>query len=221
LRLLIVVSVAKEVDAIGVVEGARIVAGGVGRVNAACAVTESILRDEPYDAVINAGIAGALPLAIERGGTPAFACEIGDIMIGSESVYAEEGLIAPDGFHDMESLGFPLAAFITGNRIAADPRLLALAMHAGFPAAPIATVATCSGTDAAARDVSWRTGGVAEAMEGAAAIHAARRLGVPAIEVRAISNTTGDRPRQHWDIAAALRALGPAVRSVAHALRAG
>lgn len=220
MRLLIVVSVANEADAIGAVEGARIVASGVGRVNAACAVTESILRDGPYDAVINAGIAGALPRVANAGATPRFACEIGDIVIGSEAVYVEEGLIAPDGFHDMASLGFPLAAFITGNRVAADPRLLALAMHAGFPAAPIATVATCSGTDAAALEVARRTGAAAEAMEGAAVLHAARRLGVPAIELRAISNTTGDRPRQRWDIPAAFRALAPAVRSVAHALQA-
>jgi len=44
-------------------------------------------------------------------------------------------------------------------------------------------------------------------MEGAAVVHAARRAGVPAIEIRSISNTTGDRPKQRWDIAAAFTAL--------------
>ena len=57
-------------------------------------------------------------------------------------------------------------------------------------------------------------------MEGAAVVHAARRLDVPAIEVRAISNTTGDRDRQQWDIAAALTALGDQLPDIVAALHA-
>ena len=44
-------------------------------------------------------------------------------------------------------------------------------------------------------------------MEGAAVVHAARRLHLPAIELRTISNTTGDRDRQHWDLPGALDAM--------------
>ena len=77
-----------------------------------------------------------------------------------------------------------------------------------------ATVATCSGSDLQADLVARRTSAVAEAMEGAAVVHAARRLGVPAIEVRAISNTTGDRDQQQWNIGKALAALGDAVPAI-------
>ena len=56
---------------------------------------------------------------------------------------------------------------------------------------PTATGAQCSGTEAAAREIVRRTGAVAEAMEGAAVVHAARRLGTAGIELRVISNTTG------------------------------
>jgi futalosine hydrolase len=52
-------------------------------------------------------------------------------------------------------------------------------------------------------------------MEGAAVVHAARRVGVPAIEIRSISNTTGDRPKQQWNIAAAFAALGAVGDSIA------
>jgi futalosine hydrolase len=79
---------------------------------------------------------------------------------------------------------------------------------------PIATVATCSGTDEAAESIPRRTGALAEAMEGAAVVHAARRLGTPALEIRAISNTTGDRAEQVWDLDRALSALGVAVREL-------
>jgi futalosine hydrolase len=56
-------------------------------------------------------------------------------------------------------------------------------------------------------------------MEGAAVVHAARRLKVPAIELRAISNTTGDRANQQWDLQAGLAALGQALRNAVSALR--
>ncbi len=49
-------------------------------------------------------------------------------------------------------------------------------------------------------------------MEGAAVVHAARRLHAPAIEIRVVSNTTGDRERQRWDLPAALRELSAAMR---------
>jgi futalosine hydrolase len=71
----------------------------------------------------------------------------------------------------------------------------------------IATVATCSGTDALAVEVERRTGAIAEAMEGAAVVHAALRLGLPGGEVRVISNSTGDRAKQQWDIARAFAAM--------------
>jgi nucleoside phosphorylase len=48
-------------------------------------------------------------------------------------------------------------------------------------------------------------------MEGAAVVHAARRLKVPAIEIRAISNTCGDRANQIWDLQAGLTSLGKTV----------
>jgi futalosine hydrolase len=120
-------------------------------------------------------------------------------------VYVEEGLQTPHGFSDTASMGFPLGDF-EGNRVPVEPRLtrfLPGPLHQG----PIATVATCSGTDALAAEVERRTGALAEAMEGAAVVHAARRLGIAGGEVRVISNSTGDRDRQRWDMASALSAL--------------
>jgi futalosine hydrolase len=71
----------------------------------------------------------------------------------------------------------------------------------------IATVSTCSGTNALAREIVTRTGAEVEAMEGAAVGLVASRLGVGFAEVRVISNTTGDRGSQQWDLPGALAAL--------------
>ena len=197
MRLLIVTAVEAEAEAIGDLPEASVVAGGIGRTNAAACTTESLLRQGPFDAVINLGVAGALP----GGGL-----EIGQPVVASSCVYVEEGMIGPTGFTDVAGLGIPLGDF-TGNAVPVDERLLET-LAAAFPVGPIATVATCSGTDSAAEEVARRTGAVAEAMEGAAVVHAARRLGAGAIEVRVISNRTGCRDRQEWDLPGALEALG-------------
>lgn len=221
--------------------GIVLIAGGIGRSNAAAATTEAILRHGPFDGVLSAGIAGALPEA--DGAGPAL--PLGAVVLASACVYVEEGLAGPEGFLDMRALGggrLRLGDF-EGNVVPVDDGMLAratgelgarcapTARAARDPApvlawavGPVATVATCSGTDAAALEVLRRTqamaGGpaLAEAMEGAAVVHAARRLGVPAIEIRAISNNTGDRQRQRWDIELGLASLGRATGAVLEAL---
>jgi futalosine hydrolase len=206
--ILAIVAVEAEAKALHGIAGTEIVVAGIGRTNAAAAVTQAIVERGPFSAAISIGIAGALP---DSG------LELGDIAVASESVYVEEGLETPEGFGDMRTLGFPLGDF-EGNRVPADDSLLAMCSALGR-VGPIATVATCSGTDRLAREVVRRTGAIAEAMEGAAVLHAARRLGVAAIEIRAISNTTGDRPTQRWEIAKALGALGGAWPRLVEAIR--
>ena len=215
MRILIVTSVQAERDAIGETEGVTIVVGGVGRTNAAAATTETVIRHGPFDLVINAGIAGALP-----GSDLA----IGDAVLASKCVYFEEGLNGPDGFADMAAMGFPLGDF-DGNVVPVNESLLRRVSSAMPPTprtliGPIATVATCSGTNEAAAAVVGRTGAIAEAMEGAAVVHAARRLKLPALEIRSISNFTGDRAGQRWDLKSALRSLAAVMRSVSGALQA-
>lgn len=206
--ILAIVAVEAEAKALGQVSDAQVVVAGVGRTNAAAAITQAIVQRGPFAAAVSIGIAGALP---DSG------LELGEVVVASESVYVEEGLETPDGFGDMRALGFPLGDF-EGNRVPADASLLAGCAALGRVGV-VATVATCSGTDRLAREVVRRTGAIAEAMEGAAVLHAARRLGVPAIEVRAISNTTGDRPRQRWEIARAFEALGAAWPRLVEAIR--
>lgn len=208
MRVLIVTAVQVEADAIGPIENAQIIVSGIGRTNAAAATTEAIIKDGPFDYVISAGLAGSLP---GPGLLPGAGLEIGDIVVASVCVYVEEGLHTPDGFQDMDALGFSLGGF-EGNAVPVDPTMLVVP-DALYRTGPIATVATCSGTDEAAREVVRRTGAIAEAMEGAAVVHAAHRLGIPAGELRAISNTTGDRNNQRWDMPRGLSALGDAVRA--------
>ena len=196
MRSLIIVAVDREARAVEAVPESVVVSAGVGRTNAAVATTRAVLELGPFDAVLSMGIAGALP---GRG------CSIGDVVVGTHAIYVEEGIETPDGFADLDSLGFALGDF-PGNRIPADPALLERFGGLGVQA-PVATVATCSGTDGRARLVEARTGAAAEAMEGAAVLHAAGILGLPALEMRVISNSTGDRGIQAWDLDSAFASL--------------
>lgn len=167
---------------------------GVGPVNAAFALTR-FLSENQAGAVLSCGIGGAYP-----GSTFA----LGDAVCAESEMYGDLGADSPTGFLDMQALGFaviqePAPLY---NRLPVDL----------FPAtrrAPFVTCTTCTGTDAAAKALVERTGGVVESMEGAAIVHVARLMGVKVGEVRGISNTVGNRDRGSWRVpeaAAAARA---------------
>ena len=185
---------------------------GVGKANAAGALA-SHLAHHIYGAVVNVGIAGSLP-------GPGTRLVPGGIIAATGCAFADEGLVTPDGYRSLSAMGFPmdptLAPTSTGHtEVFPTDAVLAGAFRCVVDAeSVIATVSTCSGTDAAARVVVERTGALAEAMEGAALALVARRCGVAFCEVRAISNFTGDRAAQGWDIAGALARLGDALRRV-------
>ncbi|MGI9013086.1 MAG: futalosine hydrolase [Phycisphaerales bacterium] len=208
--ILFITAVQREASAIRSILDADdcLIVSGIGRTNAAAATTEAILQHGPFELAVSSGIAGALPGSN---------LSIGDIIAATACVYAEEGIISPEGFGDVTVLGFPLGNF-AGNSVPCSAAHVAL-LPSDIARGRIATVATCSGTDDAAEIVSARTGAVAEAMEGAAVVHAALRLHVPGLEIRAISNTTGDRDRQTWDIEKALKSLGLNMSSIRRALR--
>jgi nucleoside phosphorylase len=88
-------------------------------------------------------------------------------------------------------------------RAPAEPRLVEAARRA-LPDARVEPIGT-----------SARVGGAAgcdvEAMEGYAVLRAARIAGVPAVEVRVLSNAVGERDRSKWRIAEAKAALTAAL----------
>ncbi len=176
---------------------ADVLVTGVGKANAAGAVAR-LLDPGRHSGVLSVGVCGSLP------GGPG----LGSVVLASSSVFADEGLAAPDGFRDCRAMGFPLSGADT-DALSPAPAwrdaLLPLVDAEGV----VATVSTCSGTDALASEVRERTGAIAEAMEGAAVGLAAARVapGLAFAEVRAVSNTTGDRDRQTWELAPALGAL--------------
>ncbi|ADP78187.1 futalosine hydrolase [Pseudofrankia inefficax] len=115
-----------------------------------------------------------------------------DLDLGSSTIIPKSGLV--------ERLATVVG--ITGRRVVTGPVL---------------SVATVTGTELRAATLTARLDPVAEGMEGYAVGTAAAAFGVPAGEIRAISNQVGRRDRASWNLPAALASLRTAAGAlVAH-----
>jgi futalosine hydrolase len=164
---------------------------GVGPVEAAAA-TARALALRPFDAVLHVGLAGARDVPV------------GSLVVGTEAVYCDL------------SAEWPVV-----ERVAADPALVAVAA-AVLPAAsqtPIHTSATVGGARESASDTVSH-GPLVEGMEGFGVLRAAELAGVPAVEVRAISNELGEPDRAKWNLSGALEALEDALPTLVTAVAA-
>ncbi|MCU0636133.1 MAG: hypothetical protein MUE41_14795 [Gemmatimonadaceae bacterium] len=140
----------------------------------------------PVDAAIASAAAIALdpPAAILHVGIAgARSLAPGTIVIGSEARYTD--LVVAESF--------------APRGMVSDPLLVGAARTA-LPDAPVLPIGT-----------SARVGGTVdcevEAMEGFAVLRAAQQAGIPALEVRAISNAIGEPDRARWEFDAAFAAL--------------
>jgi futalosine hydrolase len=142
------------------------------------------------------------------GAYPGSGLRVGDVVCAASECYGDLGAASPSGFLDMKALGFPV---VDGPA----PLFNEMPMQL-FPAprrAPFVTMTTCTGTDAAARDIERRTGGAVESMEGAAIAHVAHLHGIPVGEVRGISNIVTNRDTTSWRLKEAAAAAQEAVLS--------
>ncbi|MBU6412196.1 MAG: futalosine hydrolase [Planctomycetes bacterium] len=181
---------------------------GVSKANAAAALAHCL--QPRHTTILNLGIGGTLP------GSPA---QIGDVVLGTMAIFADEGVPTPPGnFLSCAALGFGLDENRKDDCFAPSKRLLntlaPLATHQGR----IATVSECSGTDARAAEIVRRTNAIAEGMEGAAVALVAQRLRREWAEIRIISNTTGDRDKQVWKVREAVPQLAVIAKAAAEKL---
>jgi futalosine hydrolase len=115
----------------------------------------------------------------------------GGLVIGSESVYVDISAEIP-----------------VVDRVAPDPELLASALEA-VPEALVLPIGTSGAVGGAV------PGGLrVEAMEGFGVLRACEQAGIPAVEIRAISNELAENDRSRWRIGRALEALADALPRV-------
>lgn len=184
--ILIACAVAKELQFLAPRPHVEVLVTGVGPVEAAAAVSRA-LGMGPYDLVINAGLGGTL------GGAP----------IGSGVV------VSDDSFElDLETgiaLALPDGAAVV-DRVSSDLTLVDALVERGFPCERGVTVGRVTASEETAQRLA-RRGATVESMEGFAVLRASEIAGVPAIEVRGISNRAGERVRSGWDFSAGVAGL--------------
>ncbi len=200
-RILIMTSVAAEREAVlrGLGDDDRfdVRVAGVGQVAAAVSTAKALMRAE-YRLVINAGIAGGFP---ER-------AEVGSLVVADEIVAADLGAESQEGFLSLDELGFGSARISVDQGVVTALTAALRAAGLSAQAGPVLTLSTVTGSAETAALLADRVpGAAAEAMEGYGVALAAQDRGIPALEIRAISNPVGPRDRSAWRIKEALAAL--------------
>ena len=172
---------------------------GIGAVNAAQALTCQIERQIP-ELVIQFGIGGAyVPTGLP----------IRSVVLATEEVYGDVGVVTPEGWRPADEIGIPL---VHGdppyfNRFPLDSQLVSTAAEiCGARCGVFVTVSQCSGVQAVGDALHARFDGVCENMEGAAAAHICKLYDIPFLEIRGISNLVEDRQPARWDIPGAANA---------------
>lgn len=176
---------------------------GIGKINTASAVT-ALLEHYVPEMLITIGCCGAYP---------GQGLKKGDLVLASEEICADEGVLTPQGFRDFETLGFSLlkskgkglsSRFSVDVKLRESARLHleTLAAESGFSlgVGPLVTVSTCSGTVRSGQEMQARTGGLGENMEGAAVAQICQQYKIPFLEIRGVSNLVEDRDLQRWDL---------------------
>jgi nucleoside phosphorylase len=167
---------------------------GVGPVDAAVHTARAIAEHRPH-AIVHVGIAGARRRRALAPGT---------LVVGTHSRYHDLGDLPPEW----------------APRELTTPDWLLRAVRTALPQAVACAIGT-SGRVGGTTDTDDVDGDV-EAMEGFGVLRAAHAAGIPAIEVRAISNEIEEQDRARWHFAlafAAITGVTPAlVRAVADAL---
>lgn len=158
---------------------------GIGAVNAAWALGQTLARQRPRQA-IQVGIAGSYDPAIP----------VGAVVEVQEEIFGDLGADAPAGFQDLEAMGFGLGE--TGGQLVYNHLQNPQPAFSDLPQVRGVTLNTVSGTTAGIAEQVRRWQPQVESMEGAAFFLAMLRSGVPFSELRGISNRVEPRNRARW-----------------------
>ena len=157
---------------------------GVGMVATAISVSKA-LSEKHYDLVVNAGLAGSFNRSIS----------LGSVVEVVRDQLSEIG--AQDGSQFLNPIEIGLDATI----------IVEMPVQTDLPAVSGITVNTVHGDDKAIFQIVHRLNPQVESMEGAACMLACKNLGVPCVQLRAISNYVEKRNKANWDIPLAIRNL--------------
>jgi futalosine hydrolase len=160
---------------------------GVGMISTAFALGKHLAKN-PYDLAINLGIAGSFDKSIT----------LGDVLEITEDTFTELGAEDDEDFITIDQLGFGESGFASTYQLPA---------HFNLKKATAITINTVHGNQASIQKLSTRVNAQLESMEGAAFFYACRQMGLPCLQIRAVSNYVEKRNRDAWQIGLAIKNL--------------
>lgn len=163
---------------------------GVGMVSTAFALG-SHLATHRYDLAINLGIAGSFERSIA----------LGDVVEITQDTFTEMGAEDDEQFITLDSLGFGKTTYVTTARLSDYNTAQKVQQTIG------ATVNMVHGAEYSITSLLHRITPQIESMEGAAFFYACQQAGVPALQIRAVSNYVEKRNRKAWKIGLAVKNL--------------
>ena len=169
--------------------------GGIGQVNMAIHLTR-LLNEHTPTAVLLCGCGG---------GYPGNDLQIGDLTLATSECFGDLGVALGEEFILLEQLDLPQnpqLSPVIQQSFSLNPDLLARAQKI-LPEAvsgAFVTVNCCSGNPDLSIELQQRYSGICENMEGAAVAQVCAEFDIPLLELRGISNPTGTRDPQQWNI---------------------
>lgn len=177
---------------------------GIGKANAAGALASVAAGEErTVVAVLQVGIGGAYPGS---------GLSLGDVLLAHSEYDLDLGVGSRPDWSGLETLGFTAFPHAEQhNRLDLDsPLLRAVAAGSGLGTAAFATSDSVTAGPELAAAIAARHAVAVESMEGVAAAQVATALGLPFIELRAVSNLVGERDKSRWTVAPAVSAAAGA-----------
>ncbi|QQT27555.1 futalosine hydrolase [Sphingobacterium spiritivorum] len=164
---------------------------GVGMTNTAYQLGKHLVSN-PYDLIINVGIAGSFDKNLM----------IGEVLLITEDRFSELGAEDGETFLPIETLGFGQSVYIATPPPGWNTRL------DSYKKCTAITVNKVHGHEQTIEDVKRLFPSVSlESMEGAAVFMAAGEENIPVIQLRSISNYVERRNRENWNISLAIKNL--------------
>lgn len=186
---------------------------GIGAVQACHCVTREVVAaaaaGDPYNLVVNLGIAGSYDLE---------AFPIGSAAVISREHFADLGFGSEEGFSDLFQYGilekddFPYTKGALARQLLPYPHIEKVLEKYGAGAG--ATVQCVTGTQARCKEIVDMYNPQIESMEGAGVYYAALMEKVPFFELRTVSNAVGERDTSKWESKAALDTLEECCREI-------
>ena len=172
---------------------------GIGVLNTYASLVRFHLNT-PVDRVLQIGIAGAYTCAREE------VKVLGSPVIIQKEVVADLGAEDSDSFLSLNDLDLGEMEYYESKRLNAFDDLFGDSLKT-IPVVSGATVNTATGNEATGFLRAAKYGVEVESMEGAGALKFGEDFGIPALQIRSISNIATTRDRESWDIVGAIKSL--------------